>query len=105
MRTLVRIHDDAYGTGFTCDDGSRLTLSADITITCDGFRDINILQRIDPDPVTTIFFITREALWINLLVDIPNSVHFIRLMGIPEPDLERMKNIINKFTKRQSVLQ
>lgn len=105
MRTLVRIHDDAYGTGFTCDDGSRLTLSADISITCDGFRDIDVLQSIDPDPVTTIFFIMREALWVNLLPDIPNSVYFIRLMGIREPDLERVKNIINKFTKRQSVIQ
>ena len=101
MRTLVRIHDDAYGCGFLCDDQSRLTLAANGDIACDGFSDIDDLQTIDPDPLSSIFSINEDALWVSLQLAPPNGIHVVRLMEIGDQHFERATAIIDHFATRQ----
>lgn len=101
MRVLNRVHDTAFGVGLFCSDGSQINIAANGNISCDGFSDIEILQSIDPHPITSIIYLRQETVWLSLSHPAPEGVGAYRLMEICEKDQPRVVEIITRLRNRQ----
>lgn len=82
METLVRVHNTAHGAGFLTDQRSQLNISDKGDITADGFKEIEILSSMDPDPRTSGLSLKEQGLWLHLSQG--GYVGGLRLMDIPD---------------------